>query len=121
VSKPVSHQLDIYGAWLHVATDRRAWVALRRKINSLDADPGAMGHTSLEVDTHDRKNTPHVVMYLDMAATDTQAELVDLIAHEATHAAAGLLDHLGQKPGDSEALAYLVGFIAAFAWGVCEA
>lgn len=44
-----------------------------------------------------------------------------IAAHEATHAAGMLLDHIGQDyDGESEALAYLVGFIAAFVWGVCE-
>lgn len=68
MSKPRSHQLDIYGAWLHLATDRKAWRKLRRRIDSLPTLEAGM-----------------------------------------------LLDHIGQEyDGESEALAYLVGFVAAW-------
>ena len=56
-------------------------------------------------------------MWLDLKATEAGSDLVDLVAHEAAHAAGALLDHIGQAyDGNSEAFAYLVGFIAGWLW-----
>lgn len=44
-------------------------------------------------------------------------DAAQLIAHEATHAAGLLLDHIGQPyDGASEAHAYLVGWIVRWVW-----
>ena len=121
MSKPRSHQLDIYGGWLHCATTPKQWRALRRQLPSLAEDPGGQGAVSLTL--HEADNglvTPHLAVWLDLKATGDGADLVELIAHEAFHAGGALLDHIGQAyDGDSEALAYLVGFIAAWLWQAC--
>lgn len=117
-----SHQLDVYGAWLHLATTEQAWRKLRRRLPSLDKEPpDSQGAVSFTVETSENgKHTAHLPIWLNTTAVDAQAELVDLIAHESTHAAAALLDHIGQEyDGGSEALAYLVGFIAAWLWDGC--
>ena len=122
MARPVSHQLDIYGTWLHFAGDHQAWNTLRRRFApkfTLDAASTlGLGVTIHEI--HDTTNENHLFLYVDTTRLHGKARL-EIVAHEATHAATMLLDHIGQKyDGESEALAYLVGFIAAYCWGVCE-
>ena len=119
MARPVSHQLDIYGTWLHVCTDRRAWATLRRTVKDLDPLEDPLGLTSHDIDPDGQT---HISMFIDMdRLAGNPIGLCEIVAHEATHAATMLLDHIGQKyDGESEALAYLVGFIAAYCWGVCE-
>lgn len=114
--------IQIYGAELYLATDLSQWKALRRKIDSLEEDPGGVGATSLDMQDHDLDpmNTAHVSVYIDKATlAEDGAALVNTCAHEATHAAALLLDHLGQQGGNSEALAYLVGWVTEWLWEGC--
>ena len=120
MGRPVSHQLDIYGTWLHVATDRKAWSSLRRRIDSLAAiERYAIGFTSHDVDD-DGQTHLSVFIHVDRLRGNPQG-LTEIVAHEAAHAAGLLLDHIGQNyDGESEALGYLVGFIAAYVWGVCD-
>jgi len=113
--KPVSYHLGVYGATLHVATTRKAMSALRRKYEL--AKPDSMGASYLAVDTK-ANNAIHLIVWLDSDAIDDGAEMVDLVAHESVHTAAQLLDHIGQATTthDSEALAYLTGWVAARIW-----
>lgn len=115
-----SKQLDIYGVWLHITTDRKGWTRLCKRIDSLDKEPIGLGYTSRDVE--DDGNI-HISMYIDAAKhVGNPQGLVEILAHEAAHAAGMLLDFLGQEyDGQSEAFAYLVGFIAATAWDVCGA
>lgn len=119
MSKPVSHQLDIYGAWLWVATDKPGWRTLQKRWNVGPVD--ALGGAVLEVDKTRPGNEPQVMVMIDVAKHQGDKHLMlNTVVHEATHAGTMLLDHIGQDyDGESEALAYLVGFIAAFAWEVC--
>lgn len=110
----VSHHLGVYGATLHVATTRKAMTSLRRKFEL--AKPDSLGASYLTVDTK-ANNAVHLIVWLDGASVD-DVELVDLVAHESVHTAAQLLDHIGQATTthDSEALAYLTGWVAAKVW-----
>lgn len=119
MAKLRSHKLDIYGAWLHVATDTKSYRAMRKRLPSLDKDPEAHGAVSITLHTGENgKVTPHLSVWLDLAATEDHADLVNLISHEATHVAVALLDHIGQgyDSDSSEALAYLVGFVSEWLW-----
>jgi len=112
-----SYQMDIYGAWLHLATDRRGWGTLRRRFENVPpAD--AIGFTSFVV----KRDGVHICMFLDMGILDgNNVGLVEMLTHEATHASTMLLDHIGEEyNGQSEALAYLTGFIAAWLWIGCN-
>lgn len=115
MTKPASYHLGVYGATLHVATTRKAMTALRRKYDL--AKPDSMGASYLTIDTK-ANNAIHLIVWLDGDAVDDDAERVDLIAHESVHTAAQLLDHIGQATTthDSEALAYLTGWVAARVW-----
>lgn len=121
MTKARSHQLDIYGAWLHVARTERAWTKLRKRIDSLpDIDDGSLGFTAREVEDD---GTTHLAVFLDAARlAGNHVGTAEIVAHEAAHAAGMLLDHIGQDyDGESEAFAYLVGWMAAWMWGVVEA
>lgn len=113
MGKPRSHRLDIYGARLHVATTNAQMGRLAKRFDL--GDPDSIGATYLSIDT--QSNEPHLTVWIDTAKVQG-ADLVDTIAHEAVHAAAQLLDHIGQRVDrhDSEALAYLTGWIAARCW-----
>lgn len=114
MSKPRSHQLDIYGAWLHLATDRKAWRKLRRRIDSLPTlEPGMLGLTSRDIGDDGSVN---LSVFIDVKVqAGNPVGLTEILAHESAHAAGMLLDHIGQEyDGESEALAYLVGFVAAW-------
>ena len=112
--KVATYRAGVYGATLHVATTRKQMSALRRKYG-LDK-PEAMGASYLTVDTK-ADNAVILTVWVDGDALDGP-ELVDTIAHEAVHSAAGLLDHIGQTADrhDSEALAYLTGWVAGRIW-----
>jgi len=109
------HHLGVYGATLHVATTRKAMTRLRRKFEL--AKPDSLGASYLTVDTK-ANNAVHLIVWLDGDRVDGGAEMVDLVAHESVHTAAQLLDHIGQATTthDSEALAYLAGWVAARVW-----
>lgn len=114
MTKLHSHQLDIYGAWLHLATTPKQWRRHGDLIDSLpEIDNGAIGFTSRDI-TDD--GAVHLSIYVDAGRlADNPAGLTEIIAHESTHAGGMLLDHIGQDyNGESEALAYLVGFIAGW-------
>ncbi|MCR1785316.1 hypothetical protein KVF89_22440 [Nocardioides carbamazepini] len=121
MSKPRSHQLDIYGVWLHHARDDKAWQKLQRRIDSLpDIEAGALGFTSRDIGDDGSIN---LSVFVDRERlNDNPVGLTEILAHEATRAAGMLLDHIGQEyDGLSEALAYLVGFIAAWLHEGCRA
>jgi hypothetical protein len=117
-----SHELDIYRSHVHVATDRGQWASLRRKITTLEDEPG-LGFTQLHVFVPDRPgpHVPHVAVFVDVEAHgDNFCGLIETCAHEAVHVAAMLLDHLGEEyDGESEALAYLVGWATRWLWDAC--
>jgi hypothetical protein len=116
------YQLDIYGVWLHSATTRKAWRKLRNQIDSLPRiTDGALGFTSRDVEDG---GDVHISLFIDAARlVDNPQGLTEILAHEAAHAGCMLLDHIDQEyDGQSEAMAYLVGFIAAWTWeAVAEA
>jgi hypothetical protein len=123
-NKPTHHQIEVYGAELHIATSLKAWAKLRKRIDSLDEEPGGLGFTSLDLHESELGATwPHLSIFVDLAAHgDDQPMLVNTCAHEAAHAAGLLLDHIGEQYGGrSEAHAYLVGAIAASIWATAKA
>lgn len=109
-----SHRIDIYGGRLHIAKTAEQMNRLRQRFDLVD--PESIGAAYLTIDTH-ANNAVHLTVWVDAAKLDTAA-LVDTIAHESFHAAAQLLDHIGQRTTqhDSETLAYLCGWIAGKVW-----
>jgi hypothetical protein len=109
------HTHDIYGAELHLATTRRDWTTLRRKLDFLDkGSPEAAGFAQFAT-FHPKGGgivIPHLVLFIDVKAHKTQLDLIDTCAHEASHAAGQLLEHIGHDHrGTDEPHAYLVGWL----------
>lgn len=105
-----SHLLDIYGIWIHLATDPRQWRSLQRHFTSPEDVPTVLGFAGWR--------DGDIVLFVDLGAhTGDTLALVDTVAHEATHAAGAILDHVGEQyDGTSEALAYLVGWLTKWVW-----
>lgn len=110
-----SHQLDIYGAWIHLTTTPEGWAALRRRGLDLPDLGGSLGMTSRDPG---RDGNVNLAVYLDMARLGgNPAGLIEILAHEAFHVAGMLLDALDEEyDGQSEAMAYLVGWTSAWLW-----
>ena len=108
------HVLDVYGTTLHLATTPKSLDKIRKQMPGAVEDIGAIGGTCTVLEHHDGgATTYHVVFWVDFAAHDGDAlRLVNTAAHEAAHGAGFLFDHIGQSyGGDSEAFAYLVGWL----------
>lgn len=126
MSTPRSHLLDIYDCWLHLALDRRQLASLRRKHGNTkipNLDRGSFGMLIQFRDSPaDRPDVNHYVIYLDVAQhRGNTSQLIDTIAHEATHLAAGILDSTNASyDGDSEPLAWMVGWLTRWVWDGLE-
>lgn len=122
MGKPRSHLLDVYDCWVHVATDRRQLATLRQQYGpkSIPKQDEAWfgGTTQFRVEPIDGPDINHYVVYIDIAShRGNGAEIVNTCAHEATHAAALILDATSTEyDGNSEPLAWLVGWLTRWIW-----
>lgn len=122
MGKPRSHLLDVYDCWLHVATDRRQFAQFRRKYGKTKiepAPPGEFGCTNrFRVQPADGISVNHFLVFLDVAAhKGNSRDLLNTTVHEATHAAAQILDSTAAEyDGGSEPLAWLVAWVAGWLW-----
>lgn len=120
VTTPTSHYLDIYDCWLHVTTNARQLATLRRKYPQIPKrDDGAFGGTiSFRESPTDACDVNHYVIDLDIKAhRGNQGELLNTVAHEAAHTSCHILDAAGAGyDGDSEPLAWLVGWVVRWVW-----
>lgn len=113
-TKPVHHTLDIYGADLYLAWEPKQWKRLQRKTGLGPKLPTSAGLCSsgVWVPNDGGIHEQVVTIWIDAAMHRSMPELVETCAHEATHAASRLFDHIGQEYTDaSEAHAYLVGWL----------
>lgn len=119
MSKPVSHFLDIYSAWLHLAPDEKAWRKLRRELTSLAEDPGGLAYTSLDIfETDAGAQIRHLSVFVNVAAhAGREVALVETVAHEADHVASLLFGEYDiEIRARDEPHAYLVGWVAQWLW-----
>jgi hypothetical protein len=109
------HTLDIYGAEIHLVTDKRSWSTLRRKLSFLDKPAPESAGLAQFATFHPKDGgltVPHLVLWLDLKAHKTKLDLIDTCAHEASHAAGQLFDWIGHDiRGTDEPHAYLVGWL----------
>lgn len=114
-----SHRLDIYDACVYLAISKREWRALAKRGLPLEDVPEAAGLSQFATfhPSDGRTCIPVIVLWLDLAAHRSAAEVVNTIAHEATHAASQLLDHVGHDcRAVDEPHAYLAGWLASWMW-----
>ena len=104
--------LDIYGIDVYFARDKRQWGALRRKYKGLPAVNTA-GMTAC-VETG---GIFELAFYIDVPGHDEPYHLINTCAHEATHGALYIFEHIHQETQDShEPFAYLTGWLTQWLW-----
>lgn len=122
LSKPVSHKLDIYGDTLHLVTSKRAVSTLKRRFGAAFATADVLdGIGTTTTLRHSKTGDCHIIVWLDLDRINNTGspgrELVDAIAHEASHAA----DYIAGRGIDDHARAYLVGWISGWLWDNVQA
>lgn len=112
MSKPISHQMDVYSCWLHLATDKQAARTLARRY---EQDYSAIiDGSGTSTDVHDVvENVRHYIIWLDPTIS-TERRRIETIAHEASHVAGWIVGQCGLE--GTEARAYLVGWISQWIW-----
>lgn len=127
VSKHHKHLLDIYGVHLHAATNKREWRAMRRALPALESEgpekPTSAGTTWI-ITRRPKPGglpIPHVAFWVDRKNHADVGELIDTCAHEASHGANRILEHIGTDvSGGNEPHAYLVGWLTRWLWDACN-
>ena len=108
------HTLDVYGVEMYLATNRRQWSMLRRKLSFLGQVPESAGQATFAtwVPKANGNTIPYLVCWIDPTQHDAQLDIVNTCAHEAAHAAGQILNWVGHSvPGTDEPHAYLVGWL----------
>lgn len=108
------HTLDIYGTELYLATNRRDWATLRRRLAFLDKVPDSAGRAcwAIHLPNDGSVTTSHLALWVDKAAHRTDLDLIATAAHEAAHGVAQLFEWIGHEvKGTDEPSAYLVGWL----------
>lgn len=116
------HVLDIYGVHLHLATTRRDWATLRRKLTFMGAAPKSLGQAAFACwePKGAGKSVPHLVLWINLA--DHAGDLLELLntcAHEAAHGTSGILEWAGHDKAGDEPHAYLVGWLTRWIYEGC--
>lgn len=117
-----SHTLDIYGVELHLATTRREWKKLRKRLSFLHKDPAAVALTQFArwEPIDGGRSIPILAFWISPIISDDERFLVETCAHEASHAASIILTNAlhdvrgGDGNGVDEPTAYLTGWIAGW-------
>ena len=120
-----SHRLDVYNTGLFLATTRKQWKQLAKKCKLIEADvPDCAGQVSSGVWQPKTRGLAehHVVVWINVKQHGDQGELLDTCAHEASHAAGRILEHIGHPvPATDEPHAYLVGWLTRWIYEACHA
>ncbi len=116
----LSHSLDIYGADLHLASNRRDWSTISRRLGvdrSLSEATGGTVFVRWEPAGGGRA-VPTLGFWI--SPDQSPADHVDTCAHEAAHAATLLLTYVGHDvrgtDGADEPSAYLTGWLTRWLW-----
>ena len=108
------HTLDIYGTELYLATNRRDWATLRRRLTFLDkrAESAGLASFATFVPNDGSVTQSHLAIWIDKAAHKTNLDLIETASHEALHGATALFDWIGHEvKASDEPSAYLVGWL----------
>lgn len=115
------HRLDIYEADVYFAATPKQWKRMCREIKSKGGKhpPKCMGMSEFRtwIPGDGGAHVPVIVLWIAADRCRTTTELVNTIAHEATHATGQILDHIGHDGlrGD-EPRAYLTGWLTSWMW-----
>jgi hypothetical protein len=113
------HRLDVYGTALFLATTKKQWRAIAKRLEFVPKHvPQCSGQATFAVWEPDNGNSePVVVLWINTADHTSTGELIDTCAHEASHAAGRILEHIGHPiPATDEPHAYLIGWLTRWIW-----
>lgn len=114
------HRLDIYGTALFLASTKKDWKKLAKRVTFVGKQaPEASGQVSSAAWIPDKRgNSIHtVVIWIDAKNHTDPGELIDTCAHEASHAAGRIVEHIGHMmPATDEPHAYLCGWLTRWIW-----
>jgi len=121
-ARPAHHTVDVYGAEVYCATNARQWAWLRRRFDFVEDLPTSAGQAQFAVwEPNSGLSVPHLILWVDVAKHHGEGELIDSCAHEASHAASELFNHIGHTPtGTDEPTAYFVGWLTRWIWEHCR-
>ena len=118
--KTQNNKIDIYGVDLYIVYSESEYKKLTTKINNQLKDTQTLNYPSNTVAAtgyflpSDAMGSPVVIFAVNMG-TFTRLQLVNISAHEATHAAGFILEGIdAEYNGDSEPFAYLVAWLTAW-------
>lgn len=105
---PAQHRLDIFGStiWAAATPKQLGKVGARGGPPDLD-NRGCAGMTFSQV----CGTAHHVVVYVDAIHHLTAGGLVNTCAHEASHVADAVFEHIEEEAPGAETRAYLVGWV----------
>lgn len=114
MAKHVHHTLDVYDVELYLVTSPKGWKRLRKQLPFMDKGADSAGASQFAI-WHPNSGIAcgHLVLYVDVGSHSTVGELVQTIAHEATHGAGSIMGWIQHDAcgGDNEPHAYLVGWL----------
>jgi hypothetical protein len=117
VSGPRHHLLDVWATtvWCAATPKQLRKVGRRGGPSDLDAR-GCAGMTFSQV----CGTAHHVVVYIDAKHHLTGGGLVNTCAHEASHVADAIFEHVEEETPGDETRAYLVGWVAQWVLEHCD-
>lgn len=119
MAKPISHQMDVYSAWIHFARSRSEWKQIRKSTGLPVGKIRSIGLTEKFIDVE--SGLLQFCVFIDVKSQNPR-EVAEVCGHEAAHLAGLLLDHVGTDyDGQSETLAYLIGWATGWLWAGCLA
>lgn len=116
--RPHSTFIEPWGYELHAAYTPEQW-AHAAKTFGLEDDPGSQGRTDHFTHNPTDPAIPQTqvwLVWINAAQDQYPAARANVIAHEATHVAMMLLEHVGTRHLNDETTAYLIGWITQWLW-----
>lgn len=104
----------VFGRTLYIAATPRQWRKMRADFGgALVEDPGMARTVTL---IRENGTEPTFFVWVDRKHPETKNDPVTVVAHEAAHVAAFLLDEIGETAKTHEVHAYLTGWAARAIW-----
>lgn len=110
-----STKLDLFGANIDLGWKPKHWQQLRKKYPCLPEKPRGVGYTQ-RVEREFDPGDYAIILWINDEAHANGAGLCGTVAHEASHAAKFILEHVGETTVTHETECYIVGWIASWVW-----
>lgn len=107
--------MGIFPLYLGFTTSRKAFAREMKRLEVDDCSFLPNDHSAAATHYLTNRDMLVVIIAMPKAKGKSQEQVAGLIAHEATHVAQQLWEHIGEKQPGAEAEAYLVQHITQFA------